>query len=66
MMRTKCPIDMKQKVLEREFHKPSLFAKKIKQTNLILTCAQFRLVLPCHFTYVTRLKTQGTSCNKLF
>ena len=36
IMRTECPIDMKQKALESEFHKLSLYAKK-----LLLTYAQF-------------------------
>ena len=45
VMRTKCPIDMKQMTLEREFHKLSLYAK------IILTCAQFSLVFPEHLTY---------------
>ena len=30
IMRTKWPIDMKEKALEREFHKPSIYAKTNK------------------------------------
>ena len=45
-MRTKCPIDMKQMALEREFYKLLLHHKK-----LILTSAQFRLVLPWRLTF---------------
>ena len=51
-MRTECPIDMKQTVLEREFYKLSFYAKKKKKKkrkekkkkNLILTSFQFCLV----------------------
>ena len=46
-MRTKYLIDMKQMVLEREFHKISFYVKK-----LILTYAQLLLLLPQRFTYV--------------
>ena len=49
IMRTECPTDMKQTALERQFHKFILYAK-----NLILTHAQFRLVLPCCLTYRDR------------
>ena len=49
IMKTKCPIGMKQMTLEREFHKLSLYTKK-----LILPYVQFCLVLPECLTYVQK------------
>ena len=45
-MRTECSIDMKHTILETEFHKLLLYAKK-----LILTYAQLRLLLTEHLKY---------------
>ena len=55
IMKTECPIGMKQTALKREYIKPSSYAK-----SLILTYAQFRLVLPCRLTcyFVTPHFTQ--------
>ena len=52
-MRSECSIAMKQTQLKREFSEFSLYAKK----TLILTYAQFCLVLPEHLTYLEALIT---------
>ena len=53
-MRTKCPVDMKQTTLEREICKLLLYARK-----LILTYAQFYLLVPKCLTYATISKKRN-------
>ena len=52
IIRTKCPIDMKQTAFEKEFHKLSIYAK----SYIIMAYDQFRLVLPQRLTYTFVLK----------